>query len=88
MSPGQLISQAAEIEANRSCYNTLLTMRIDREQLKVLATMDDPLEVVRGAWVSAQEVGQEEEFAHTRCLRSAPRRRRSRRCGWDRRGGV
>ena len=55
MSPGQLISQAAEIEANRSCYNTLLTMRIDREQLKVLATMDDPLEVVRGAWVSAQE---------------------------------
>ena len=65
MSPGQLISRAAEIEANRFCYNALLTMRIDREQLKVLAAMDDPLEAVRSAWVSAQEVGQEEEFSHT-----------------------
>ena len=45
--------------------NALLTMRLDREQLKVLAAMDDPLEVVRSAWASAQEVGQEEEFSHT-----------------------
>ena len=45
--------------------NALLTMRLDREQLKVLAAMDDPLEVVRSAWTSAQEVGQEEEFSHT-----------------------
>ena len=29
--------------------NALLTMRLDREQLKVLAAMDDPLEVVRSA---------------------------------------
>ena len=65
MTQGQLIANAGEIEANRFCYNALLTMRLDRAQLKVLATMDDPLEVVRGAWVSAQEVGQEEEFSHT-----------------------
>ena len=45
--------------------NALLTMRLDREQLKVLAAMDDPLEVVRSAWASAQDVGQEEEFSHT-----------------------
>ena len=45
--------------------NALLTMRLDREQLKVLAAMDNPLEAVRGAWASAQEVGQEEEFSHT-----------------------
>ena len=56
---------AGEIEANRFCYNALLTMRLDREQLKVLATMDDPLEAVRGVWASAQEVGQEEDFSHT-----------------------
>ena len=62
---GQLIANAGEIEANRFCYNALLTMRLDREQLKVLAAMDDPLEVVRSAWASAQEVGQEEEFSHT-----------------------
>lgn len=46
-------------------YNALLTMRLDREQLKVLAAMDDPLEAVRSAWASAQDVGQEEEFSHT-----------------------
>ena len=65
MTQGQLIANAGEIEANRFCYNALLTMRLDREQLKVLAAMDDPLEVVRSAWASAQEVGQEEEFSHT-----------------------
>ena len=59
MTQGQLIANAGEIEANRFCYNVLLTMRLDREQLKVLAAMDDPLEVVRSAWASAQEVGQE-----------------------------
>lgn len=64
MTQGQLIANAGEIEANRFCYNALLTMRLDREQLKVLAAMDDPLEVVRSAWASAQEVGQEEEFSH------------------------
>ena len=40
-------------------------MRLDREQLKVLAAMDNPLEAVCGAWASAQEVEQEEEFSHT-----------------------
>ena len=65
MTQGQLIANAGEIEANRFCYNALLTMRLDREQLKVLAAMDDPLEAVRSAWASAQEVGQEEEFSHT-----------------------
>ena len=65
MTQGQLIANAGEIEANRFCYNALLTMRLGREQLKVLAAMDDPLEVVRSAWASAQEVGQEEEFSHT-----------------------
>ena len=45
--------------------NALLTMRLDREQLKVLAAMDDPLEAVRSAWVSTQEMRQEEEFSHT-----------------------
>ena len=65
MTQGQLIANAGEIEANRFCYNALLTMRLDREQLRVLAAMDDPLEVVRSAWASAQEVGQEEEFSHT-----------------------
>ena len=65
MTQGQLIANAGEIEANRFCYNALLTMRLDREQLKVLAAMDNPLEAVRGAWVSAQEVEQEEEFSHT-----------------------
>ena len=65
MTQGQLIANAGEIEANRFCYNVLLTMRLDREQLKVLAAMDDPLEVVRSAWASAQDVGQEEEFSHT-----------------------
>ena len=65
MTQGQLIANAGEIEANRFCYNALLTMRLDREQLKVLAAMDNPLEAVRGAWASAQEVGQEEEFSHT-----------------------
>lgn len=65
MTQGQLIANAGEIEANRFCYNALLTMRLDREQLKVLATMDDPLEAVRGVWASAQEVGQEEDFSHT-----------------------
>ena len=65
MTQGQLIANAGEIEANRFCYNALLTMRLDREQLKVLAAMDDPLEVVRSAWASAQDVGQEEEFSHT-----------------------
>ena len=65
MTQGQLIANAGEIEANRFCYNALLTMRLDREQLKVLAAMDDPLEVVRSAWASAQEVGQEKEFSHT-----------------------
>ena len=65
MTQGQLIANAGEIEANRFCYNALLTMRLDREQLKVLAAMDDPLEVVRSAWASAQEVGQEEKFSHT-----------------------
>ena len=65
MTQGQLIANAGEIEANRFCYNALLTMPLDREQLKVLAAMDDPLEVVRSAWASAQEVGQEEEFSHT-----------------------
>ena len=64
MTQGQLIANAGEIEANRFCYNVLLTMRLDREQLKVLAAMDDPLEVVRSAWASAQEVEQE-EFSHT-----------------------
>ena len=64
MTQGQLIANAGEIEANRFCY-ALLTMRLDREQLKVLAAMDDPLEVVRSAWASAQDVGQEEEFSHT-----------------------
>ena len=65
MTQGQLIANAGEIEANRFCYNALLTMRLDREQLKVLAAMDDPLEAVRSAWASAQDVGQEEEFSHT-----------------------
>ena len=65
MTQGQLIANAGEIEANRFCYNALLTMRLDREQLKVLAAMDDPLEVVRSAWASAQEVEHEEEFSHT-----------------------
>ena len=65
MTQGQLIANAGGIEANRFCYNALLTMRLDRKQLKVLAAMDDPLEVVRSAWASAQEVGQEEEFSHT-----------------------
>ena len=65
MTQGQLIANAGEIEANRFCYNALLTMRLDREQLKVLAAMDNPLEVVRGAWALAQEVEQEEEFSHT-----------------------
>ena len=65
MTQSELIANAGEIEANRFCYNALLTMRLDREQLKVLAAMDDPLEVVRSAWASAQEVGQEEEFSHT-----------------------
>ena len=65
MTQGQLIANAGEIEANRFCYNALLTMRLDREQLKVLAAMDDPLEAVRGVWASAQEVEQEEEFSHT-----------------------
>ena len=65
MTQGQLIANAGEIEANRFCYNALLTMRLDREQLKVLAAMDNPLEAVRDAWASAQEVGQEEEFSHT-----------------------
>lgn len=64
MTQGQLIANAGEIEANRFCYNALLTMRLDREQLKVLAAMDNPLEAVRGAWASAQEVEQE-EFSHT-----------------------
>lgn len=64
MSPAQLISHAAEIEADRFCYNTLLTMRMDREQLETLSAMDAPLEAVRDAWASAQEVGQEEEFSH------------------------
>ena len=62
---GQLIANAGEIEANRFCYNALLTMRLDREQLKVLAAMDDPLKAVRSAWVSTQEMRQEEEFSHT-----------------------
>ena len=65
MTQGQLIANAGEIEANRFCYSALLTMRLDREQLKVLAAMDNPLEAVRGVWASAQEVGQEEEFSHT-----------------------
>lgn len=65
MTQGRLIANAGEIEANRFCYNALLTMRLDREQLKVLAAMDDPLEAVRSAWASAQDVGQEEEFSHT-----------------------
>lgn len=65
MTQGQLIANAGEIEANRFCYNALLTMRLDREQLKVLAAMDDPLEAVRSAWVSTQEMRQEEEFSHT-----------------------
>ena len=65
MTQGQLIANAGEIEANRFCYNVLLTMRLDREQLKVLAAMDDPLEAVRSAWVSTQEMRQEEEFSHT-----------------------
>ena len=60
MTQGQLIANAGEIEANRFCYNALLTMRLDREQLKVLAAMDDPLEAVRSAWVSTQEMRQEE----------------------------
>ena len=63
MTQGQLIANAGEIEANRFCYNALLTMRLDREQLKVLAAMDNPLEAVCGAWASAQEVEQEEEFS-------------------------
>lgn len=65
MTQGQLIANAGEIEANRFCYNALLTMRLDREQLKVLAAMDDPLKAVRSAWVSTQEMRQEEEFSHT-----------------------
>ena len=65
MTQGQLIANAGEIEANRFCYNALLTMRLDREQLKVLAAMDDPMETVRSAWVSTQEMRQEEEFSHT-----------------------
>ena len=65
MTQGQLIANAGEIEANRFCYNALLTMRLDREQLKVLAAMDDPMEAVRSAWVSTQEMRQEEEFSHT-----------------------
>ena len=65
MTQGQLIANAGGIEANRFCYNALLTMRLDRKQLKVLAAMDNPLEAVRDAWASAQEVGQEEEFSHT-----------------------
>lgn len=64
MTPSQLIDHAAEIEANRFCYNTLLTMQMDREQLERLVAVDDPLETVREAWASAQEVGQEEEFNH------------------------
>ena len=57
MTQGQLIANAGEIEANRFCYNALLTMRLDREQLKVLAAMDDPLEAVRSAWVSGGGTG-------------------------------
>lgn len=64
MTQGQLIANAGEIKANRFCYNALLTMCLDREQLKVLAAMDNPLEAVCGAWASAQEVEQEEEFSH------------------------
>lgn len=62
MTPAELINQAAEIAANHFCYNTLLTMRMDREQLERLITVADPLETIRDAWVSAQEDGQEEEF--------------------------
>ena len=65
MTQGQLIANAGAIEANSFCYTALLTMRLDSEPLKVLAAMDNPLEAVRGAWASAQEVGQEEEFSHT-----------------------
>ena len=57
MSPAQIISRAGEIEADRFCYNALLSIRMDREQLEALAGMDDPLGVVRDAWSSAQEVG-------------------------------
>ena len=63
MSPSQLISRAAEIEANRFCYNNLLTACIEREQLEVLAAADDPLEIVCDTWTSAQEVRQEKEFS-------------------------
>ena len=64
MSPAQLISSAAEIEASRVCYNLLLTTRLDRTQMETLLTMDDPLESMRDAWASSQTVGQDEEFSH------------------------
>ena len=56
MSPSQLISRAAEIEANRFSYNNLLTVCIEREELEVLAAADDPLEIVCDTWIAAQEV--------------------------------
>lgn len=64
MGPSQLIARAAEIEANRFCYNTLMTTELSRDILERLNAVDDPLETIRDAWVSAQEVGQEEEFDH------------------------
>jgi len=73
MTQGQLIANAGEIEANRFCYNALLTMRLDREQLKVLAAMDDPLEGGRNAWGSAPGGGRAERGA----CRTGPQRRQN-----------
>ena len=65
MTQGQLIANAGEIEANRICYNALLTAALEREQLILLLSNDKPLTSVREAWQAEQAENYDMEFSHT-----------------------
>ena len=56
---------AGEIEANRICYNALLTTAFEREQLILLLSNDKPLTSVREAWQAEQAENYDMEFSHT-----------------------
>lgn len=65
MTQGQLIANAGEIEANRICYNALLTTAFEREQLILLLSNDKPLTSVREAWQAEQAENYDMGFSHT-----------------------
>lgn len=54
-----------EIEANRICYNALLTTAFEREQLILLLSNDKPLTSVREAWQAEQAENYDMGFSHT-----------------------